>query len=107
MPRSALIAADRLVKMPDGVSDEQAAAMMLKGMTAEYLLRRTFKVKPGDTVLCHAAAGGVGLILGQWAKHLGATVDRHRRLGRQGRAGQGARLRPRHQLPRDRISSPR
>jgi NADPH2:quinone reductase len=69
-----LIAADRLVKVPDGVSDEQAAAMMLKGMTAEYLLRRTFKVKAGDTILCHAAAGGVGLILGQWAKHLGAIT---------------------------------
>lgn len=66
--------ADRLVKIPDDVSDEQAAAMMLKGMTAEYLLRRTYKVKPGDTILYHAAAGGVGLILGQWAKHLGATV---------------------------------
>lgn len=69
-----LIAADRLVKIPEGVSDEQAAAMMLKGTTAEYLLRRTFRVKPGDTILYHAAAGGVGLILGQWAKHLGATV---------------------------------
>ncbi|MDX8434425.1 MULTISPECIES: quinone oxidoreductase [Mesorhizobium] len=69
-----VIAADRVVKVPDGISDEQAAAMMLKGMTAEYLLRRTFKVKAGDTVLFHAAAGGVGLILGQWAKHLGATV---------------------------------
>jgi NADPH2:quinone reductase len=69
-----LIAADRLVKIPDGVSDEQAAAMMLKGMTAEYLLRRTFPVKPGDTVLYHAAAGGVGLMFGQWARHLGATV---------------------------------
>ncbi|PWK67030.1 quinone oxidoreductase [Aminobacter sp. AP02] len=69
-----VIAADRLVKVPDGISDEQAAAMMLKGMTAEYLLRRTFKVKAGDIVLYHAAAGGVGLILGQWAKHLGATV---------------------------------
>lgn len=69
-----LIAADRLVEIPEGVSDEQAAAMMLKGMTAEYLLRRTFRVKPGDTILYHAAAGGVGLILGQWAKHLGATV---------------------------------
>lgn len=66
--------ADRVVKVPDGIADEQAAAMMLKGMTAEYLLRRTFKVKPGDTILFHAAAGGVGLILGQWAKHLGATV---------------------------------
>ncbi len=68
------IAAEKLVKIPEGVSDEQAAGMMLKGMTAEYLLRRTFKVKPGDTILYHAAAGGVGLILGQWAKHLGATV---------------------------------
>ncbi|TKT79328.1 quinone oxidoreductase [Aquamicrobium sp. LC103] len=69
-----VIAADRLVKLPDGISDEQAAAMMLKGMTAEYLLRRTYPVKAGDIVLYHAAAGGVGLIFGQWAKHLGATV---------------------------------
>ncbi|PSJ64163.1 quinone oxidoreductase family protein [Pseudaminobacter soli (ex Li et al. 2025)] len=69
-----VIPADRLVKIPDGISDEQAAAMMLKGMTAEYLVLRTHKVKPGDTILYHAAAGGVGLILGQWAKHLGATV---------------------------------
>lgn len=66
--------ADKLVRIPEGVSDEEAAAMMLKGMTAEYLLRRTYPVKPGDTVLYHAAAGGVGLIFGQWAKHLGATV---------------------------------
>ena len=69
-----LIAADRLVALPDGVSDEQAAASMLKGLTAEYLLRRTFVVKPGDTILFHAAAGGVGLLAGQWAKSLGATV---------------------------------
>ncbi|WP_054309929.1 quinone oxidoreductase [Mesorhizobium sp. 1M-11] len=69
-----VIAADRVVKIPDGISDEQAAGMMLKGMTAEYLLRRTFKVGPDDTILYHAAAGGVGLILGQWAKHLGASV---------------------------------
>ncbi|WEX11902.1 quinone oxidoreductase [Chelativorans sp. AA-79] len=69
-----LIAADRLVRVPDAVSDEQAGSMMLKGLTAWYLLRRTFPVKAGDTVLYHAAAGGVGLILGQWAKHLGATV---------------------------------
>lgn len=69
-----IVPADRLVKIPQGISDEQAAAMMLKGMTAEYLLRRTYKVQRGDTILCHAAAGGVGLILGQWAKHLGATV---------------------------------
>ena len=69
-----VIAADRLVAIPGSVSDEQAAASMLKGLTAEYLLRRTYAVKPGDTVLFHAAAGGVGLIAGQWAKHLGATV---------------------------------
>lgn len=69
-----VIAADRLVRIPEGVSDEQAAAMMLKGMTGWYLLRRTYSVKPGDTILCHAAAGGVGLIVGQWAKALGATV---------------------------------
>ncbi|MBV9077007.1 MAG: quinone oxidoreductase [Methylobacteriaceae bacterium] len=62
------------VKLPDGISDEVAAAIMLKGMTTEYLLHRTYKVKAGDTILMHAAAGGVGLILCQWAKHLGATV---------------------------------
>ncbi len=66
--------AQMLVQIPDGVSDEQAAAMMLQGMTAEYLLRRTYRVKAGDTILFHAAAGGVGLIACQWAKHLGATV---------------------------------
>jgi NADPH2:quinone reductase len=69
-----LVAADRAVKVPQGISYEQAAAMMLKGMTAQYLVRRTFKVEKGATVLMHAAAGGVGLILCQWAKHLGATV---------------------------------
>ncbi len=68
------IAAERLVKIPEGVSDDQAAAMMLKGMTARYLLRVTHRVEPGQTILFHAAAGGVGLIAGQWAKHLGATV---------------------------------
>ncbi len=66
--------ADRLVAVPDAISDEQAAAMMLKGMTAQYLLRRTFRVERGQTILFHAAAGGVGLIACQWAKHLGATV---------------------------------
>jgi len=66
--------ADKLVPLPDSISFETAAAMMLKGMTAQYLLRQTYAVKPGDTVLFHAAAGGVGLIVGQWAKHLGATV---------------------------------
>jgi NADPH2:quinone reductase len=68
------VMADRLVKIPEGVSDETAAAAMLKGMTAEYLLRRTYPVKAGQTVLLHAAAGGVGLIATQWAKHLGVTV---------------------------------
>ena len=63
-----------LVKLPAKISDEQAAAMMLKGMTVEYLLCRTYKVKKGDTILFHAAAGGVGLIAGQWAHALGATV---------------------------------
>jgi NADPH2:quinone reductase len=63
-----------LLKLPDDISDETAAAMMLKGLTSQYLLRRTYKVKAGDTVLIHAAAGGVGLIACQWAKHLGATV---------------------------------
>jgi NADPH:quinone reductase len=68
------IAADRLLKLPDSISFETAAAMMLKGMTAEYLLRRTFDVGPAHTVLFHAAAGGVGLIAGQWGNHLGATM---------------------------------
>lgn len=69
-----LIAADRLVPLPGDVLDEAAAAMMLKGMTAQYLLRRTHPVAPSDTILFHAAAGGVGLIAVQWAKMLGATV---------------------------------
>jgi len=66
--------ADRLVKIPPGITDQVAAAMMLKGLTAQYLLRRTYRVKEGDTILVHAAAGGVGQILCQWARHLGATV---------------------------------
>jgi NADPH2:quinone reductase len=69
-----LVPADRAVKLPSNISYEQAAAMMLKGMTAEYLLRRTFKVEKGMNVLMHAAAGGVGLILCQWANYLGANV---------------------------------
>src|SRR5215813_7208710 len=66
--------AEKLVKLPDSVDDRTAAAIMLKGLTAQYLLRRTYRVKAGDTILVHAAAGGVGLILCQWAKQLGATV---------------------------------
>ena len=69
-----LIPADRLLKLPDGIDDKTAAAMMLKGLTTQYLIRQTYRVKAGDTILLHAAAGGVGLILSQWAKHLGATV---------------------------------
>jgi NADPH2:quinone reductase len=68
------MSADRLVHLPDNISAKTAAAMMLQGMTAEYLVRRTHKVKPGETIVVHAAAGGVGLILCQWAKHIGATV---------------------------------
>ena len=66
--------ANRLVKLLPSISDETAAGMMLKGMTARYLLRATYVVKPGDTILLHAAAGGVGLIMSQWARALGATV---------------------------------
>jgi NADPH2:quinone reductase len=69
-----LMPADRLVVLPDIIAERTAAAMMLKGMTAQYLLRRTYRVQPGDAVLVHAAAGGVGLIACQWARHLGATV---------------------------------
>ena len=69
-----LMVADRLVKLPEGIDDVTAAGMMLKGLTAQYLLRRTYRVEAGDTIVVHAAAGGMGLILCQWAKHLGATV---------------------------------
>ncbi len=69
-----IIAADRLVALPDAISFTTGAAMMLQGMTAQYLLRRTHRVEPGETILVHAAAGGVGLIMCQWARHLGATV---------------------------------
>jgi NADPH2:quinone reductase len=72
--RTRVIQADRLVRLPDTIDFPVAASMMLKGLTAQYLLRRTYPVKPGETVLVHAAAGGVGLILCQWAHHLGVTV---------------------------------
>nr|WP_294838788.1 quinone oxidoreductase [uncultured Methylotenera sp.] len=71
---SRLIAAERLIKLPDSISDINAAAMMLQGMTARYLIRDIYKVRAGDTILVHAAAGGVGLIVCQWAAALGATV---------------------------------
>ncbi len=69
-----VIAADKLVPLPDDVDDRAAAAMMLKGLTAQYLLRQTIEIARGDVILLHAAAGGVGQIASQWAKHLGATV---------------------------------
>ena len=69
-----VIAADRLMKLPDNIGFDTAAAMMLQGLTAQYLLRRTYKVQPGETIVAYAAAGGVGLILCQWAKHLGVSV---------------------------------
>lgn len=68
------VAADRLVRLPDGISDELAAAVLLKGMTSQYLIRRIHPVKAGETIVFHAAAGGVGQIACQWAAHLGATV---------------------------------
>jgi NADPH2:quinone reductase len=69
-----VVPADRMVKIPKGISDEQAASMMLKGLTVHYLIHSTFKVKKGDTVLWHAAAGGVGSIASQWLKKLGVTT---------------------------------
>jgi NADPH:quinone reductase len=69
-----VLPADRLVRLPDAISFETGAAMMLQGMTAQYLLRRTHKIQAGETIVVHAAAGGVGLIICQWAKHLGSTV---------------------------------
>ena len=69
-----IMPAGRLVKLPDSVNDLTAGSALLKGLTAQFLLRRTYAVQPGDTILVHAAAGGVGLIMCQWAKHLGATV---------------------------------
>lgn len=66
--------ADKLLHLPSGLDDKQVAALLMKGMTAHYLLHRTYKVQPGDTILVHAAAGGMGLILCQWAKAIGATI---------------------------------
>jgi NADPH:quinone reductase len=77
-----LVPAQRVVKLPDAISDRLAAAMMVRGMTARYLVRQTYRVQAGDWILIHAAAGGVGTILSQWAKHLGANV-----IGTVGSAG--------------------
>ncbi|MEX3983147.1 quinone oxidoreductase [Paraburkholderia sp. EG287A] len=69
-----VLRADQVIKLPDAISDEAAASIMLQGLTAQYLLRRTYRVQAGDTILIQAAAGGVGLLVCQWAKALGATV---------------------------------
>src|SRR6201990_3547156 len=69
-----LLPAERLLTLPEGIDHKTAAAMMLKGLTAQYLIRQTYRIKAGEAILLHAAAGGVGLILSQWAKHLGVTV---------------------------------
>jgi NADPH2:quinone reductase len=87
---------DRLVKIPSGVDDKVAAAMLLKGMTAQYLLRRTYRVKAGDAILVHAAAGGVGQIMCQWAKYLGATVIGT--VGSDGKVGLAKKAGCRHVL---------
>ena len=82
-----------LVKLPRAISYETAAAMMLKGLTAQYLLRQTYRVKEGDWILVHAAAGGVGQILCQWGRALGANGDRHGRLAGKGQDRQEGRAR--------------
>jgi NADPH2:quinone reductase len=84
------------VKLPEAIGFEQAAAMMLQGMTAQYLLRRTYPVKAGETILVHAAAGGVGLIMCQWAKHLGCTVIGTVSTEAKAELAALARRRPRH-----------
>ena len=90
--------AARAVKIPAGIDDRTAAAIMLKGMTAHYLLRSAHRVKAGDTILFHAAAGGVGLIACQWAKHLGVTVIGTVGSARKSRPRTGQRLRPCNRL---------
>ena len=95
-----LVPADRAVKLPNNITYEQAAGMMLKGMTAQYLVNRTYKVGKGTIVLMHAAAGGVGLDLVPMGEPSGRHRDRHRRLQGQGRARQEKRLSPHHPLSR-------
>ncbi len=102
-----IMPADRLVPIAAGISDREAAAMMLKGMTAWYLVRRTHPVKRGETILIHAAAGGVGLIACQWAKHLGATVIGTVGDDDEGGTGPQERLRPSDRLPAGGLRRPR
>ena len=98
-----VIPADKLVKLPDHITYEQGAVLMLKGLTVWYLLHKTFKVEPGHRVLIHAAAGGIGLLACQWAQGAGRACHRHRRLQGQGRPRARQWLRPRHPLQRGRF----
>ena len=91
-----LIPAAALHHLPDNIDARIAVAATVRGMTAQYLIRQIYKAGPDDTVLIHAAAGGMGTLLTQWAKHLGATRDRHSRESGEGGAGAGERVRPRH-----------
>ena len=93
-----LMPAAKVVRVPAGIDSKQAAAMMLQGMTVEYLLRRTYPVRAGETILFHAAAGGVGLIACQWAEASRGDGHRNREQRREGGAGTGARLRSPHRL---------
>ena len=93
------------VKLPDAISFETAAGMMLKGLTAQYLLRRTYRVKAGETILVHAAAGGVGQILCQWGNALGATVIGTAGVAGEGRHREGGGRAPRHPLSGRKTSS--
>ena len=88
-----IVPAARLIALPAGIDERTAASMMIRGMTARSLLKETYKVQPGDTILIHAAAGGVGLIMCQWAKHLGATVIGTVSSDDEGRGRARARLR--------------
>ena len=97
---ASLAPANRAVAIPDGISTEVAAAILLKGMTTEAFVRRTYPVKAGETVLVHAAVGGVGQIMTQWLKAIGADSDRDRGVGGQGDKGPGPWGRPRDPLPR-------
>ena len=94
------IPADKLVKLPDHITYEQGAVLMLKGLTVWYLLHKTFKVEPGHRVLIHAAAGGIGLLACQWAKALGAHVIGTVGSQGEGRPRAGQWLRSRHPLQR-------
>ena len=100
----ALMPAEVLIPLPDGVSDRTASTLMMKGMTAQYLFRQVYPLKGGETILYHAAAGGVGLVACQWARAHRRDDDRHRQHRREGRGGAGPRLRAHHRHRRARTS---